>query len=134
VLPSLLLIGLVFLPWLHNPADTAGVWFRSRKGRRTASVAALVAVVATVTGVLLDEFWFATLQTGPSGLIRNGLLPFGVILGLSAVFYALMKKVFHANRGEAIQALSTLLVTAFVVLTIIGTWFRGTGMHLMWAG
>jgi quinol-cytochrome oxidoreductase complex cytochrome b subunit len=134
VLPALLLLGLLSLPWLHDPADTAGVWFRSRAGRRTAWVAVLLAVAGTVAGVLLDEYYFSTARTGPSGVIRNGLLPFAVILGLGAGFYALTKKAFHANHGEAIQALFTLLVTAFVILTVIGVWFRGTGMHLMWAG
>jgi quinol-cytochrome oxidoreductase complex cytochrome b subunit len=134
VLPSLILLGLLSLPWFHDPADAAGVWFRSRNGRRTALITVLVAVAVTVAGVLLDEFYFATVRTGPSGVIRNGLLPFAIIIGLSGGFYALMKKAFHATHGEAVQALFTLLVTAFVVLTVIGTWFRGTGMRLMWAG
>jgi len=134
VLPSLILLGLFSLPWLHDPADAAGVWFRSRKGRRTALIAVLVAIVATLAGVLLDEYYFATVRTGPSGVIRNGLLPFVILLGLGGGFYALVKKAFNANHGEAIQALFTLLVTAFVVLTVIGTWFRGSGMQLMWAG
>jgi hypothetical protein len=43
-------------------------------------------------------------------------------------------KAFKANHSEAIQALFTLLVTAFVVLTTIGVWFRGAGMQLVWAG
>ena len=97
-------------------------------------IAVLVAVAATVAGVLLDEFYFATVRTGPSGVIRNGLLPIAIIIGLSGGFYALMKKAFNATHGEAVQALFTLLVTAFVVLTVIGTWFRGTGIQLMWEG
>ena len=44
----------------------------------------------------------------------------------------LIKKAFNATNNEAVQALFTLLITAFVVLTIIGVWFRGTGMQLMW--
>jgi hypothetical protein len=134
VMPSLLLLGLVSLPWFHNPASTAGVWFRSRKGRLTALIAVVVATSATVAGVLLDEFYFGTGRTGPSDVITNGLLPFAIIIGISAGFYFLMKKTFTANHGEAIQALFTLLVTAFVILTVIGVWFRGTGMQLMWAG
>ena len=130
VLPSLILLGLVSLPWLQNPEDTAGVWFRSRNGRITTLIAVLVAVTATVAGVLLDEFYFAAVRTGPSGVIRNGLLPFAILMGLGGGFYALMRKAFNANNSEAIQALFTLLVTAFVVLTVIGTWFRGTGMKL----
>ncbi|MCJ7815882.1 MAG: hypothetical protein MUP31_07510, partial [Xanthomonadales bacterium] len=131
---SLLLLGLVSLPWFHNPEDTAGVWFRSRKGRLTAFIAVTAAIVATVAGVLLDEFYFGTGKTGPSDVITNGLLPFVIIIGIGAGFYFLIKKAFAAKHGEAIQALFTLMATAFVVLTVIGVWFRGTGMQLMWAG
>ena len=46
----------------------------------------------------------------------------------------MLRKVFLANSNEAVQALFTLLASAFVVLTVIGVWFRGTGMQLMWAG
>jgi hypothetical protein len=44
-----------------------------------------------------------------------------------------MKKRFKANNNEAIQTLYTALATSFVVLTLIGIWFRGAGMQLMWA-
>ena len=67
-------------------------------------------------------------------MISNGLMPFTFILAVCAGFYLLMKKGFKATNNEAIQALFTLLMTPFVVLTVIGIWFRGTGMQLMWAG
>ena len=134
VIPVLLLAGLAIIPFVHYEAETSGVWFCSRKGRITALIAALVAVVVTVAGVLLDEFVFKDKLTGSAGMINKGLLPFAVILAGCAAFYLLMKKGFKANNNEAIQALFTLLATAFVVLTLIGIWFRGTGMQLMWAG
>jgi hypothetical protein len=67
-------------------------------------------------------------------MINNGLLPFTVILAACAGFYVMIKMGFKATSNEAIQALFTLLMTAFVILTVIGVWFRGTGMQLMWAG
>ena len=65
-------------------------------------------------------------------VISNVLLPFAVVLVICVGFYVLIKKAFSATNNEAVQALFTLLITAFVVLTIIGVWFRGTGMQLMW--
>jgi heme/copper-type cytochrome/quinol oxidase subunit 1 len=84
--------------------------------------------------VLLDEFVIPASPVGPPDMISNGLLPFAIILAVCAGFYYLVKKGFSANNNETIQALFTLLTTALVVLTIIGTWFRGTGMQLMWSG
>jgi hypothetical protein len=99
-----------------------------------ALVAIILATAATVAGVLLDEFVFKTGQTGPPNMISNGLVPFAIILAICAGFFLLIKKAFTATSNETIQALFTLLTTAFVVLTIIGIWFRGSGMQLMWAG
>lgn len=87
-----------------------------------------------MAAVLLDEFVIGANLAGPPNLISNGLLPFSIILAACAGFYAAMKMGFKATSNEANQALFTLLMTAFVILTVIGVWFRGTGMRLMWAG
>ena len=134
VVPLLLVSGLFALPYINSPGETAGVWFRSGKGRKMALVAIILATAATVAGVLLDEFVFKTGRTGPPNMISNGLVPFAIILAICAGFFLLIKKAFTATSNETIQALFTLLTTAFVVLTIIGIWFRGSGMQLMWAG
>jgi len=84
--------------------------------------------------VWLDDYLAAGYQAGPAGLVRNGLLPFAVLLAVSAGFYLGMKKLYRASNYEATQAMFTLFVTAFLVLTAIGVWFRGAGMQLGWAG
>jgi hypothetical protein len=126
--------GLISIPYLNYQAEAAGVWFCSHKGRKMALVAMVVATAATVAAVLLDEFTAGAELAGPPNMINNGLIPFTLILALCAGFYAVMKFGFKATNNEAIQALFTLLMTAFVVLTVTGVWFRGTGMQLMWAG
>ena len=133
VIPALLLIGLVSTPYINYEANTAGIWFCSHKGRKMALVAAVFGMLITVSAVLLDEFVFSANMTGPANMINNGLLPFAIALTICIAFYLLIKKSFSANNNEAIQALFTLLISVFVVLTIIGVWFRGTGMQLMWA-
>jgi len=133
ILPVLLIIALLSIPYIHYDADTSGVWFCSRKGRKMVLVAAVVAIITTIAGVLLDEFVINANMTGPPNMINNGLLPFAIVLLACGGFYFLMKKRFKANNNEAIQALYTALATSFVVLTLIGIWFRGAGMQLMWA-
>ncbi len=134
VVPLLMVGGLLLIPYINYQAETAGVWFCSHKGRKMALIAVVLAAVATVAGVLLDEFVIGASLSGPPNIINNGLLPFTIILAACTGFYFVMKKGFKASNNEAIQALFTLLMTAFVVLTVIGIWFRGTGMQLMWAG
>jgi len=48
------------------------------------------------------------------------------------LFYDGMKKSFKATKCETMQATFVFLLIALVVLTMIGIWFRGPGMALMW--
>jgi hypothetical protein len=134
VIPAVLGLGLLLIPYIRYEENTTGVWFCSTNGRKTALIAAVLALLATIGGVLLSEFVINAGQSGPANLVRNGLLPFALILAICAGFYLVVRKWFNATNNEAVQALFTLLMTAFVVLTVIGVWFRGTGMQLMWAG
>jgi len=133
VLPALLLTGVVLLPWLVRDSDQAGVWFRSRKGRRLTAVSAALAAVATAGAVLLDESLRVAVADGPA-VVGRGLLPLSLVAVGCALSALLLGRAFRASRAESIQALFTVAVTALVVLTLIGVWLRGPGMQLGWAG
>jgi quinol-cytochrome oxidoreductase complex cytochrome b subunit len=134
LIPLALLLGLLALPFIRYDAVTSGIWFASPRGRTLVLVAIALAFLLSLGGVLLDEYVLPAQLVGPPGFVSTGLLPFGVMLAISAGFYLLARKAMGASINEAVQALFTLLMTAFVVLTLIGIWFRGTGMQLMWAG
>jgi hypothetical protein len=122
------------LPYLDPDLDSAGIWFRSRKGRWMVLVAAGIALVATPVLVIADEYildfagWLPSLPT----LISNGLVPLTIVLLALIGLYDSLKKSFRATNCETIQATFVLLLVAFVALTAIGIWFRGPGMALMW--
>jgi hypothetical protein len=124
------------LPYLRYKTNTAGIWFCSPTGRRLALFAALTALVVTPAAILMDEFVLVSTASsnGIPSVIINGLLPFLLLVTGCAMFYVLLKKKFSASRNEAFQAVFVLLVTAFVILTVTGIWFRGEGMQLGWMG
>jgi quinol-cytochrome oxidoreductase complex cytochrome b subunit len=134
VIPILIVIGLVSIPYMSYPTVTAGIWFASRKGRRMALVAVVAAVMATPGGILAGEYLvdFAAWMPGVPSLVSNGLIP--LALGLAGVwgFSWIMKRNYSATKNEVVQMIFVLFVTAFVILTITGIWFRGTGMQLTW--
>jgi quinol-cytochrome oxidoreductase complex cytochrome b subunit len=134
VIPLAILGTLLLLPYLRYDANTAGIWFASFRGRQTAVVAAITAAVATPLGLIADEFLidFSTWVPGIPPVVSNGLLPTGVALVVILGFYGLIKKRFGATKNEAIQAVFVFLLLAFILLTVTGIWFRGTGMALMW--
>jgi hypothetical protein len=86
--------------------------------------------VSTLGAVLLDESLRTSGAAGPPGLVGRGLLPLSLLL-LACVGYGLLLRfTFRASRTELLQSMFTLLVTAFAVLTLVGVWFRGSGMQL----
>jgi quinol-cytochrome oxidoreductase complex cytochrome b subunit len=136
VIPGIILGILFFLPYLRYDADTAGVWFASYQGRKTAIVAAVAASILTCLGVVANEFIidFAAWMPAAPAVISNGLLPAAFVLAGISGFYRWIKKKYCTTNNEAIQAVFVLLLTAFAILTVTGIWFRGAGMKLGWAG
>ena len=134
VIPALMLMALLALPYIDYELNTAGVWFASTRGRGTALIAGLAALMGTPLAVLADEYLIdvaARLPAIPTW-ITNGLVPLAVLLAAMAAFYVLVKRKYAAANTEAVQMLFVLLLVAFLILTITGIWFRGTGMKLVW--
>lgn len=134
IIPVFMLAALLCLPYLNYQRNTAGVWFGSATGRRTVMVAAVAAFVLTIAGVLADEYLidFTGWIPGIPTFISGGLIPFGLIFAVSIAFYVLIKKKFSAANNDAIQAVFMFFLIAFLLLTLIGIWFRGPEMKLMW--
>jgi quinol-cytochrome oxidoreductase complex cytochrome b subunit len=132
IIPGLGLLALFLLPYLDQDMNSIGVWFRSRRGRWLAGVSFLLGVFGTFAFVLLDETWLdlpAWLPFLPSA-ISNGWVPLAALLLLIYSFYELLK-VLGSRACEARQSVFTLLLAAFITLTVIGIFFRGEGMALI---
>lgn len=134
VIPLAALGSLLVLPYLRYDADTAGVWFVSHRGRRIAVITAMIGVILTPLAILANEYVLdlTAWQSSMPAVISGGLLPTVLVLTGITGMYWLSRKKYRATRNEAIQAVFVLLLTAFVVLTITGIWFRGKGMALGW--
>ena len=134
IIPLMIAIAAVSIPYLRYDTDLSGNWFLSPKGRNMAIVAAGAALLLTPLWILLDEF-----VVGPGGwlpdaapVISSGLLPYSALLLGLVGFYALIRKRFSTSKNEAVQALFILLVVSFAILTATGVWFRGASMALVW--
>jgi hypothetical protein len=135
VVPVCGALALVALPYLGFPKEEPrGAWFLSRTGRRTARLAAVVALVATPLLVLADEALLGASPnpTGSAALLTRGVLPVAALLAACVAGFRALRSRFGATRLEATQALFVFLAAGFAVLTVTGIWFRGPGMRLVW--
>ena len=128
VIPTLAALGFALLPYLTSDDEPSGTWFLSPTGRRTAGLAAAVALAVTPLLVVADEAF----GSGAVGWLTGGALPLAAIVAAVIGFAALVKARFSATTNETVQAVVVLLAVAFAVLTLIGVWFRGEGMALTW--
>ena len=134
IIPVLIIGALIALPYLRYEIKNEGQWFQTHNGRRMGIVAAVTALILTPLIILGGEFMihFTTWLPKIPGVVTNGLFPFILILAAIAGFYVLVKKKFAASNNEATQTVFILLLVSFVILTVIGYWFRGPGMALVW--
>lgn len=136
IIPCTMLSTLIFIAVKRWDNQTAGIWFISKQAKKAAIHAVLFSVILTPILILLDEYsldfqqWFPTIP----GILSTGLIPFVLVLSLIVFFHFGMKNKLGLSDTEAFQTSAVFLIIAFIILTLTCTWFRGTGMKLIWAG
>jgi len=134
VIPLLCISMLAMLPYICHETDTAGIWFRSRRGRRTAGIAALVSLLITPLIVLLHEFFvdYGKLFSALPPIAADGFVPFTFCVIVIGGFSLFIRKTLSATTDVTIQALFIFSGISLILLTIISVWFRGAFMALVW--
>ncbi len=132
ILPGIVLTGLFLLPFMDITQQSVGIYFRSRRGKSLSLLALGLAVFVTPLWVLADEYlldWQAWLP-GIDPLLSNGLIPLALILLPLLGLDEWAHRTFRTTEEERILFLFVFLFSAFLVLTLIGIFFRGPGMAL----
>ena len=128
IVPSFIIGLLFYLPYLKNNAPSKGIWFLSQKGKKTALQASIIGVVITITLVISNEY--IVKPSALSSFAKSGIIQLLVIAFIAWLMLRVQKSKYKANKAEALQALLSFIFSAFIVLTIIGHFFRGEGMSL----
>jgi len=136
VLPGVLVMFLLLIPYLDNSRAGIGRWFTSERGKKITQWTALYTLIVFPAFALIDNFF------PPRELFRDilpiwvtqSLIPMSilVILAFIPVIYVWRTGKGKTTARELIMALFTVLIVAAVVLTVIGFFFRGPGFELYW--
>jgi quinol-cytochrome oxidoreductase complex cytochrome b subunit len=131
-IPLCAVVLISYLPFLKYNEQASGKWFHSDKGKSSAKISALFALVITIVLVLLSEYLinFEMLLPSLSAFISNGIIPFTILVLFIWSFYKVIKKKYKLSLTESVQAIFILIITSFIILTLIGIFFRGVDMAL----
>src|SRR5579883_2176902 len=132
-IPSIVLLGLGLIPYLDRDRAGAGVWFGSREGRRTFwlsaafGLASVIALLAFTVNFGWLRAWFPTIPQ----IIIIAFNPGTVLVAIYMAWSLWMLGRSGSIRLSAI-ALFTCFLAGFLVLTAMGSVFRGPNWHFYW--
>ena len=134
LIPLLFITFLISIPYIDKEGRYAGIWFSGAKGMRIMLQSAGLTIFVTVslTGISVSLGWFRDWFSDFPQLITMIINPATV----SVLFYAgwawMVRRKSGSSRLSAI-ALFTCAMTAFIIYTSIGIWFRGPNWDFYWS-
>jgi len=133
VWPLLGAAALMLAPFWKQSALPSGVWFGSRTGWRLAALGFIAGAVPALAAILLDSLLQGTdAGIAGSGMILRGLVPTLILIAYPAAMYLLLTRKFRRSRAEGVMVCLLMLFAALLVCTVVGVWFRGAEMRLVW--
>ena len=129
-IPGLLILALMVLPYMDHDLAHAGEWFGTRKGLIITVWSAVFTAVWMIALIVFDENVGVRSLVEEPIILPNWVIPLAVMAVLTAVLHISILPL-KPNRREVLMAYFTAFIVGYTVLTIVGSFFRGIGMHLV---
>ena len=133
VLPIMVLSLLIYISYQTSEDINVGVWFNSERGRKETINSAIFSFVFTLTLVLATEYvldfraWFSSMPL----IVSTGLLPFLLYIIPAGGYLWYLWKSKKVNKPELLMSIVTIIIVSYLVMMIVGIWFRGESMSLI---
>ena len=132
-IPTIVLVGLGLIPYLDRDPRGVGVWFGGPAGRRT-FWQSLAYGLLSVLALLVFTVNFGWLRAWFPAIPQIAIIvvnPATVIVALYAAWSLWVLRRTASIRLSAV-ALFTCFLAGFIVLTAMGSIFRGPNWHFYW--
>ncbi len=133
-IPGLVVVGLGLIPFLDRETEGTGEWFAGPGGWRLVKWSTLVGFAASI-GVEAFAIRFGWLREWfPSipQLFITFINPGTVLTLIYAAYSFWLVRRYNSTRAGAL-GLFTCFLCGFIVLTVIGTYFRGPNWGFYWS-
>jgi quinol-cytochrome oxidoreductase complex cytochrome b subunit len=133
-IPSIVMIGLLLIPYLDREESYIGVWFSGKQGKRIAinslifSVVFIIALLAFTVKYGWLRNWFPDIPQ----LVIIFVNP-GTVIVLFFAWWSLRTLKRTGSTRMAAIALFTCFLVGFVLLTVMGIHFRGPNWDFFWS-
>jgi len=133
-IPMIVLIGLGLIPYLDRETEGTGIWFGGPGGRPLVVGSAIfgLAAVVAVEAFVIRFGWIRQWWPNTPQLVVTLVNPGTLLTFLYAVYSVWCLRKYDSTRAGAL-ALFTCFVCGFVVLTVIGSYFRGPNWDFYWS-
>ncbi len=135
LIPTILVLFLIALPYLDRSRAGVGVWFSSARGKRIVGWTALYTAIVMPLYVLIDNAYplRELLRTAVPEWIAQGIIP-ALIIAVVVLLPVLVLGFKKPTVREVMLALFTVMFVSAIVFTLSGFLFRGPGfkMYLPW--
>lgn len=135
LVPGGALVLLAAIPYIDNTPQGTGRWFTTPDGKAIAIFSIWYATILNLALILFNQYVGIRRVLDPIGtpkFIIEIVIPIAVMYGLSHLLAVIVQRRWGADRRHILIALFSGFFATFLVLTIIGTAFRGPGMNLYW--
>jgi quinol-cytochrome oxidoreductase complex cytochrome b subunit len=133
-IPTLVLLGLGLIPYLDRERAGTGNWFGGPGGARLVlrSTAFGLGAVLALEAFAVRFGWIRQWFPQAPQLVITAINPGTVLTALYAAYSVWIVRRYGSARAGAL-ALFTCFLCGFVILTIIGTYFRGPNWDFFWS-
>jgi quinol-cytochrome oxidoreductase complex cytochrome b subunit len=133
-IPTIVLAGLGLIPFLDRETRGTGDWFGGPGGKRLVAQAASVGLLSTIgiEAFAIRFGWICEWFPHVPQLVVTCLNPGTVLATVFAAYSVWLVKRYGSTRAGAL-GLFTCFLCGFVVLTLIGSYFRGPNWIFYWS-
>lgn len=133
LMPTIIVLFVLAVPYLDNSTSGAGVWFTSGRGKRITLFTAVYVLIVMPLYIFLDSsFPLREIFRGQlHDFVLNAIIP-GLIMALIVLLPLLVLLRYRPNAREVMLVLFTVLFVSAIVFTLTGFLFRGPGFELYW--
>jgi hypothetical protein len=133
IMPTLMVLFVMAIPYLDNSRVGSGVWFTSPRGKRIAGWTALYTAIIMPAYIVLDNIFppRELLRGVVPDVVAQSILP-AIIMAILVLLPVAVLMRSKPSARELVLVLFTVLFISALIFTLTGFFFRGPGFKLYW--